>query len=102
GRVIEGESYVNESMLTGESKPVAKKISDQVTGGAVNGEGVLKVKIERTGGDSYLSKVIELVRKAQKDKSKNQLLADKASKWLSVISISFGFITLITWWFFVT
>lgn len=97
GIVIEGESYLNESMLTGESKP-AKKVADQkVIGGSINGNGSLKVKVEHTGKDSYLSKVITMVQEAQKTKSKMQNLSDRAAKWLTYIALSIGLLTLVIW-----
>lgn len=97
GVVHEGESYVDESMLTGESKPVSKGGGDEVIGGSVNGEGSLDVEIERTGEDSYLSKVIDLVREAQESKSKVQRLADRAALWLTVIALTAGTLTLTAW-----
>ncbi|WP_256437247.1 HAD-IC family P-type ATPase [Flavobacterium sp. CS20] len=77
GVVLEGESHVNESMLTGRSKPVAKQKDDQVIGGSINDKGTLKIKVKHTGEDSYLTKVIGMVKEAQKVKSKTQNLADK-------------------------
>jgi Cu2+-exporting ATPase len=97
GLVVEGESYLNESMLTGESKPVKKRTNDQVIGGSVNGNGSLKVKVEHTGKDSYLNKVITMVQEAQKTKSRMQNLSDRAAKWLTYIALSIGFGTLILW-----
>lgn len=97
GIVVEGESYLNESMLTGESKPVKKGVEQQVIGGAVNGNGALKVQVQHTGKDSYLNKVIILVREAQKTKSKTQHLADRAAKWLTYIALIVGFGTLLIW-----
>lgn len=97
GIVVAGESYLNESMLTGESKPVKKETHDQVIGGSVNGNGSLKVKVEHTGKDSYLNKVITMVQEAQKTKSKMQNLSDRAAKWLTYIALLAGFGTLILW-----
>ena len=97
GIVLEGESHVNESMLTGESKPVAKKKDNQVIGGSVNDNGTLKIKVKHTGEDSYLSKVIGMVKEAQKTKSKTQNLADKAAAWLFYIALGAGITTLIVW-----
>ncbi|GAB4253113.1 MAG: heavy metal translocating P-type ATPase [Vicingaceae bacterium] len=97
GIIIEGESYLNESMLTGESKPVKKTIEDEVIGGAINENGSLKVKVKHTGKDSYLNKVITLVQEAQKTKSKTQHLADRAAKWLTYIALTVGFTTLAIW-----
>ncbi len=97
GVIIEGKSNINESMLTGESKPVNKKKGDKVIGGSINGDGSLEIKVEKTGKDSYLSSVIDMVSKAQESKSKTQNLADKAAFYLTVIALSVGTITLISW-----
>jgi Cu2+-exporting ATPase len=97
GVVIEGETSVNESMLTGESKPVSKSAGDGVIGGSINGEGSTIVKVTKTGSETYLSQVVELVRKAQESKSKTQDLADKAARTLTIISLGVGAITLAAW-----
>ena len=97
GIILEGESNLNESMLTGESKPVAKAKGDLVIGGSVNGKGSLKVEVSGTGEEGYLSKVINMVKEAQRKKSKTQKLADKAAFWLTIISLSVGFSTLAIW-----
>lgn len=97
GIVIDGESHLDESMLTGESKPVKKKKDDRVIGGSVNGNGSIKVKVLHTGKDSYLNKVIKLVEDAQKVKSKTQNLADRAAKVLTFVALGGGIITLIVW-----
>ncbi|WP_424963883.1 copper-translocating P-type ATPase [Ekhidna sp.] len=99
GIIVEGESYLNESMLTGESKPVKKGLENKVIGGSLNGNGSLKVKVEHTGKDSYLNKVITLVQEAQKSKSKMQNLSDRAAKWLTYIALAIGFGTLAAWLF---
>jgi Cu2+-exporting ATPase len=97
GVIVKGSSYVNESMLTGESKPVEKKKGDKLIGGSINGDGSLEIQVENLGEDSYLSKVITLVREAQESKSKTQRLADRAAFWLTVIALSVGFTTLVIW-----
>jgi Cu2+-exporting ATPase len=97
GTVIEGESFVNEALLTGESKPVHKKKGNKVIGGVVNGDGILKIKIEKTGEETYLSQVIKLVRQAQESKSKTQDLANKAAALLFYIALTAGIITFIIW-----
>lgn len=97
GMIKEGESYLNESMLTGESKPVKKGKEQRVIGGSINGNGSLKVKVLHTGKDSYLSKVITMVQEAQKAKSKMQNLSDRAAKWLTFIAITAGLATLFVW-----
>ncbi len=97
GIIVDGSSYLNESMLTGESKPVKKDENDKVIGGSVNGNGSIKVKVEHTGKDSYLNKVITMVEEAQKTKSKMQNLSDRAAKWLTYIALAIGFGTLAVW-----
>jgi len=97
GIIQEGNSNVNESMLTGESVPVKKNKDDKVIGGAVNGDGMLKVKITGTGSESYLHKVIGMVQSAQGTKSKTQHLANKVAMWLTIVAISTGVITFIIW-----
>lgn len=97
GIIIEGNSDFNESMLTGESKPVRKSIDEEVIGGAINGNGAVKVKVKGTGEDSYLSKVINMVQDAQGQKSKTQRLADKAAFWLTIIALVAGFGTFAIW-----
>jgi len=97
GIIVEGSSYLNESMLTGESKPVKKEQENKVIGGSINGNGSLKMKVEHTGKDSYLNKVITLVEEAQKSKSKMQNLSDRAAKWLTYAALTIGFGTLAVW-----
>ena len=99
GIILEGESYLNESMLTGESKPVQKVKGDKVIAGAINGNGSIKVTVLHAAKDSYLSQVIRLVNEAQKSKSKTQLLADKAARWLTIIAIVSGIVTFLYWYF---
>lgn len=97
GIVTEGESHVDESMLTGESKPVKKEKDSRVIGGAVNSNGSLTIKVESTGKDSYLNKVVKLVEDAQKVKSKTQNFADRAAKVLTFVALGGGVITLTVW-----
>ncbi|MFZ2975843.1 MAG: heavy metal translocating P-type ATPase [Candidatus Moraniibacteriota bacterium] len=97
GIVVKGESFVNESMLTGEAKPVSKETGSKVIGGSITEEGSLEIRVEGVGEETYLSKVIKLVKDAQSSKSKTQLLADKAAFWLTLIAITIGTITFITW-----
>jgi Cu2+-exporting ATPase len=98
GNISEGESYLNESMLTGESKPVKKIMGDKVIAGSINGNGSIKVTVSHAAKDSYLSQVIKLVDDAQKAKSKTQLLADKAAKWLTFIALAAGISTFLYWY----
>jgi Cu2+-exporting ATPase len=97
GGVLEGSTSVNEAMLTGESKPVEKKQGDKVIGGAINGEGSITVEITKTGAESFLSQMIDLVRQAQASKSRTQDLANRAAFWLTLIAITCGTITLFIW-----
>ena len=97
GVIVEGESSVNEAMLTGESTPVVKNTGGKVIGGAINGEGSLTIEVKSTGKDSFLSQVINLVKQAQESKSKTQNLADTAAMWLTIIALSCGALTLVTW-----
>ncbi len=97
GIILEGRSTVNEAMLTGESNPVEKGEGDEVIGGAINGEAAFTIEVRKTGGETYLSQVIEMVRRAQESKSRTQDLANRAALWLTIIAISVGAITLATW-----
>lgn len=97
GIITEGEGFINESFVTGESEPVKKAIDDEVIGGSVNGDNVIKVKVTASGDESYIKQVIELVRNAQKEKSKTQRFADRAAMWLTFTAISVGVITFVFW-----
>jgi Cu2+-exporting ATPase len=97
GKIISGNSFVNESMLTGESVPVKKQKEDLVIGGSINGDGSVKVIVTGTGEQSYLNKVINMVQGAQSIKSRTQNLANKVAKWLTYVSLSIGIITFIVW-----
>ena len=90
---------MNEALLTGESKPVEKTQGNQVIGGAINGEGVLHVKIERTGEDTYLSQVVKLVRSAQQSRSRTQDLANRAAALLFYAATGAGIVTFVVWFF---
>ncbi len=98
GVISEGESYLNESMLTGESTPVKRIKGDKVIAGSINGNGSIKVTISHASKDSYLSQVVKLVDEAQKSKSKTQLLADTAAKWLTIIALASGIATFLFWY----
>jgi P-type Cu2+ transporter len=100
GEIIKGSSYIDESMLTGESKPVRKSIKSKVIGGSINGDEVLEIRVIGTGEDSYLTKVINLVEQAQKTRSKTEKLADVAARWLTVIAITAGIGTFIYWYIY--
>jgi Cu2+-exporting ATPase len=97
GLIYEGKSDFNESMLTGESLPVSKSVDEEVIGGAINGNGVVKITVKGIGEESYLSKVITMVNTAQQQKSKTQRLADVAAKWLTFVALTLGFGTFFVW-----
>jgi Cu2+-exporting ATPase len=97
GTIIEGASHLNEAFLTGESKPVPKKEGDKVIGGSINMEGSLKVKIERTGEETYLSQVLRLVKEAQESKTRLQDMADRVAFYLTVVALTVGGGSFIAW-----
>jgi len=97
GVITDGHSTVNESMLTGESKPVEKAGGDEVIGGAINGEAAITVEVRKTGDETYLAQVIEMVRQAQHSRSRTQDLANRAALWLTIIAITAGSLTLVVW-----
>jgi Cu2+-exporting ATPase len=99
GEVVDGETQVNESLLTGESKPVSKEEGDEVIGGAINKEGSISIKVTKAGDDSFLSQVITLVEEAQQSKSQTQDLANRAAAWLTFVALSAGALTLFGWAF---
>lgn len=98
GIVREGSSSVNESMLTGESRPVSKAEGDNVVAGAVNGTGSMVFEVTKTGNESYLSQVISMVREAQGSRSRAQDLANRAAFLLTVIAIAAGLATFLIWY----
>lgn len=97
GIIKDGQSSVNESMVTGESKPVKKGKDEKVIGGTINGNSSLNVEVQQLGEDAYLSKVINMVREAQNKKSKTQHLADRIAFYLTIIALTVGFGTLSAW-----
>lgn len=97
GRIEKGETSLDESALTGESKPVSKGPGEEVIGGSVNGEGAIEVRIDKTGEETYLSQVTELVRAARESRSRTQDLASKAAMWLTVVDLTAGGATFILW-----
>lgn len=97
GIIADGNSYLNESMLTGESQPVEKSKGEKVIAGSINGNGSLKVEVLHGSKDSYLAQVIKLVQDAQKSQSKTELLADQAARWLTIIALLSGTLTFIVW-----
>lgn len=99
GVVVEGESSINESMLTGESRPVSKKKGSEVVGGSINNDGSLTIEVTKTGEETALSQMMELIIGAQETKPSVQKLADRAASWLTFIAITVGVFTFIFWFF---
>jgi Cu2+-exporting ATPase len=97
GTVEEGDSDVNESMITGESKPVSKEPGDEVIGGTINGDGSLRVRVGATGEETTLAGIMRLVEEAQQSKSKTQVLADRAAGWLFYVALGAAVVTAIAW-----
>jgi Cu2+-exporting ATPase len=97
GEVVEGSSDVNEAMITGESRPVRKKVGDQVIAGTVNGSGSLRVRITGTGERTALAGIMRLVEQAQSSRSRAQALADRAAYWLTLVALAAGALTLVGW-----
>ncbi len=97
GEVVEGDSSVNESVATGESKPVAKTIGNAVIAGTVNGDGTLKIKVTKIGEHTFLAGVMRLVAEAQSSKSRLQVLSDRAAFYLTLVAVAGGGVTFFTW-----
>jgi Cu2+-exporting ATPase len=97
GLVKEGESALNESMITGESRPVEKAPGDEVIGGTINGDGSLRVRVTATGDETALAGIMRLVKEAQGSKSHTQLLADRAAGWLFYAALAVAIITAVAW-----
>ena len=98
GEVVDGRSSVNEAMLTGESMPVSKEAGATVIGGSINGEGSITMVVKKTGAESFLSQVIDLVKEAQESKSKTQDLANRAAVWLTAVALGGGAVTMFVWY----
>ncbi|WP_143801772.1 HAD-IC family P-type ATPase, partial [Oenococcus oeni] len=98
GRVVDGKSSVNESMVTGESRPINKQTDSKVIGGSLNGDGSLKIKVTATGDSGFVSQVMEMISKAQQQKSRSESLADKVASWLFYIALAVGLITFVIWY----
>jgi Cu2+-exporting ATPase len=97
GAVVEGESEVNEAMITGESRPVSKTVGERVIAGTVNGDGSLRVRVTAVGEETALAGIMRLVEEAQQSKSNTQLLADKAAGWLFYTALAVAAITAVAW-----
>ncbi len=99
GVILKGETIVDESAVTGESKGIKKRANDKVIGGSINGDGTIEIKVTGTGENGYLAKVMEMVRKAQGEKSKLESLSDKVAKWLFYVALIVGILAFIAWLF---
>jgi P-type Cu2+ transporter len=99
GIVTEGESAIDESMVTGESLPVSKQTGDEVIGGTVNGSGSLRFKATKVGSETALAQIVQLVQIAQNSKAPAQRLADRAAEWLVLAAVSAGILTFLVWFF---
>ena len=97
GEVEEGQSDVNEAMITGESRPVGKGAGDQVIAGTINGDGSLRVRVTATGDQTALAGIMRLVEQAQQSKSETQVLADKAAGWLFYVALGVAALTAVAW-----
>jgi Cu2+-exporting ATPase len=97
GEVVEGESSVNQSMITGESRPVDKGPGDEVVGGTINGSGSLRVRVTATGDETTLAGIMRLVEEARESKSDTQILADRAAGWLFYVALGAAVITGVGW-----
>lgn len=97
GQIMAGQSQVNESLVTGESRAVSKKKGQKVIGGAVNGDGTLTIQVTGTGKSGYLAQVMQLISRAQNDKSKSETVADKVAGWLFYLALGFGILAFIFW-----
>jgi Cu2+-exporting ATPase len=97
GEVVEGSSSVNEAMISGESKPVDKRVGDRVIAGAINGDGSLRVRVTATGESTALAGIMRLVKEAQQSKSRTQILADRAAGWLFYIALGAALLTAVAW-----
>ncbi|HAR6069498.1 TPA: cadmium-translocating P-type ATPase [Staphylococcus pseudintermedius] len=97
GMIVRGETAIDESLVTGESKKIQKKPNDQVIGGSINGSGTIQVKVTAVGEASYLSQVMDIIKQAQNDKSRAELLSDKVAGYLFYFAISVGMIAFIIW-----
>ncbi|MBR9680459.1 MAG: heavy metal translocating P-type ATPase [Candidatus Altiarchaeota archaeon] len=100
GKVVEGETSIDESLITGESKPVSKQLGDEVIGGTINKSGSIKIKVDKVGEDTALSQIINLVKGAQASKPKTQKLADRAAHYLTLTAIIVGALTFLYWYSF--
>ncbi len=101
GEVLEGASQVDESMLTGESMPVAKKPGDTVIGATMNTSGSFKYRATKVGADTALAQIVKLVQDAQNSKAPAQLLADRAAQWLVVVAVVVGLATFAVWFWWI-
>src|SRR3990170_1202623 len=99
GEIIEGETAIDESLVTGESLPVAKKPGDKVIGGSINTTGSVKFKATKIGSDTALAQIVKMVETAQNSKAPGQKLADRFAKYLVIVAVGGGLLTFAVWFF---
>jgi Cu2+-exporting ATPase len=97
GEIVDGSSELDESLLTGESKPVSRSTGENVVAGSISGSGSLVVRVTKLGGDTAIAGIMRLVADAQASRSSTQVLADRAAAWLFYVALSAAFITLVVW-----
>ena len=101
GTVLEGTSLVDESMLTGKSMPVNKKVGDAVIGATINKSGAFQYRATKVGADTALAQIVKLVQEAQNSKAPSQLLADRAAQWLVLAAVAVGLLTFVVWYWWI-
>ena len=101
GKILEGESLVDESMLTGESMPVTKRAGDAVIGATINKSGTFQYTATKVGADTALAQIVKLVQEAQNSKAPAQLLADRAAQWLVLAAVVVGLLTFAIWYWWI-
>src|SRR5918998_6440718 len=99
GEVIEGETSIDEALVTGESAPVTKRVGDAVIAGSINRSGSIRFRATKVGADTTLAQIVDLVQKAQSSKAPGQRLADQAAQYLVILAVGSGVITVLVWYF---
>jgi len=97
GVVLDGESEVDEAAVTGESRPVPKRPGSEVIGGTINGSGLLRVRVSHVGPESFLGQVLQLVARAQQERTRLQALADRVAFWLTLVALAVSVVTFVSW-----
>lgn len=99
GEIVEGETAIDESLVTGESLPVVKSVGDNVIGGSINTSGSVRFKATKIGGDTALAQIVKMVETAQNSKAPGQKIADRFAKYLVIVAVGGGLITFVVWYF---